>query len=235
MTDKTPAKSDKIDPKDLRFAILATDTVLWTIIDNVLHVRLIKVSTPYFQGLAGLPGGLLAPTETAEQSAKRHVENKAKIDPEKVYLEQLYTFSEVNRDPRGRVVAVAYAGFVPWENLSTQERENGGEVWWSPVNKLPKLAYDHKHIIQVALNRLKARITYTTLIAKFMPAEFTLTELETAYESILEKEIDKRNFRKKILALGLLKKLNKERRGQKFRPAKLHTFISTEVRTIEVL
>lgn len=228
-------KNPKNEPKDLRFAVLATDTVLWTIKDNTLLVRLIPVIVPEFKGLAGLPGGLLASTETAEEAVLRHLANKSLVSPQKVYLEQLYTFSQVNRDPRGRVVAVAYSGFVSWDSLSTQERENGGEAWWAPINKLPHLAYDHKNIIQVALERLQSRITYTTLIAKLMPREFTLTELETAYESILEKEIDKRNFRKKIKGLGLLKKLNKERRGQKFRPAKLYSFISSDVRTIEVL
>lgn len=235
MIDKTHVKKSINEQKDLRFAVLATDTVLWTINDNILYVRLIPVSAPQFAGTAGLPGGLLSPTETAEQAARRHLQNKAHIAPEKIYLEQLYTFSEVNRDPRGRVVAVGHSAYVPWDMLSTQERENRGEAWWAAVSKLPKLAYDHKHIIHVALERLRARITYTTLIAKLMPKEFTLTELETAYESILEKEIDKRNFRKKIQALGLLKKLNKERRGQKFRPAKLYSFVSSDLHTIEVL
>jgi 8-oxo-dGTP diphosphatase len=234
--NKHPSKPIVNSPKHLRFAVLAADTVLWTIRDEELLIRLIPVNlSPYFIDCAGLPGGLLGAEETAEEAAKRHVSIKAKVNPDKIYMEQLYTFSEVNRDPRGRVVAVAYSGFTPWESLSLQERENRGEAWWCEISQLPKLAYDHKKIILTGLHRLQSRIKYTTLIAKLMSKEFTLTELENTYEAILKKDIDKRNFRKKILALGLLKKLNKERRGQKFRPAKLYSFNSSEVTSIEVL
>lgn len=223
-------------PENIRFAIIAADIVLWTIKDDRLQVRLIPVNLPpHFNNEAGLPGGLIQPTETAEQAAKRLLSAKAGISTSNVYLEQLYTFSEVNRDPRGRVVAVAYTAIIPWENLSTKERENSEAVWWNDVAKLPKLAYDHRKIIETGLERIRARITYTTLIEKFMPKEFTLTELEQAYKTILDTDIDKRNFRKKILGLNLLKQLPKERRGQKFRPAKLYSFRSQDVTSIEVL
>jgi 8-oxo-dGTP diphosphatase len=98
--------------------------------------------------------------------------------------------------------------------MGARERENSEAVWWNDVAKLPKLAYDHRKIIETGLERIRARITYTTLIEKFMPKEFTLTELEQAYKTILDTDIDKRNFRKKILGLNLLKQLPKERRGQ---------------------
>lgn len=223
-------------PKNLLFAILASDVVLWTINEDKLLVRLIPVNVPpHFIDKAGAPGGLIKPTETAEQAARRLIESKGKVSSSKVYLEQLYTFSEIKRDPRGRVVAVAYTGIVPWDTLSTTEQENTKEVWWTEIGKLPALAYDHKDIIAISLERLQSRIAYTNLIAQFMPKEFTLTELEKAYELILGKDIDKRNFRKKILALGLLKELSKERRGQKHRPAKLYSFKSLETKVIEVL
>jgi 8-oxo-dGTP diphosphatase len=232
----TSSKNMNKAPENIRFAIIAADIVLWTIKDDRLQVRLIPVNLPpHFNNEAGLPGGLIQPTETAEQAAKRLLSAKAGISTSNVYLEQLYTFSEVNRDPRGRVVAVAYTAIIPWENLSTKERENSEAVWWNDVAKLPKLAYDHRKIIETGLERIRARITYTTLIEKFMPKEFTLTELEQAYKTILDTDIDKRNFRKKILGLNLLKQLPKERRGQKFRPAKLYSFRSQDVTSIEVL
>lgn len=235
MAKNTPKNSIKA-PKDLIFAILAADVVLWTIKDNQLLVRLIPVNVPpHFINKVGLPGGLISPKETAEQSARRLILEKAQVGAGKVYLEQLYTFSDIKRDPRGRVVAVAYTGIIPWDELSTSERENSAEAWWQDVKKSKDLAYDHKEILEVALERLRARITYTNLIAHFMPKEFTLTELEKAYELILNRDIDKRNFRKKILALGLLKELPKERRGQKHRPAKLYSFKSIEAKVIEVL
>jgi 8-oxo-dGTP diphosphatase len=230
------SKPNRVSQKALHFAVLAADTVLMTIVDNELCVRLIPVHLPpYFNHLAGLPGGLLSPKETAEEAAARLIENKAKVSPRYVHLEQLYTFSDVDRDPRGRVVAVAYLGLVAWEELSHSEREKREEAWWSPVGNLPNLAYDHKQIINSALERLRSRITYTTLIAKILPREFTLTELEQACESILGRDIDKRNFRKKILKLKLVQKLNKERRGQKWRPAKLYSFVSEKVLPIEIL
>ena len=185
--------------------------------------------------MAGVPGGLIKPSETAEEAASRLVESKGKIQSKKVYLEQLYTFSALKRDPRGRVVAVGYTGIVPWDALSISERKNTDEVWWIEVGKLPTMAYDHKDIISTSLERLQSRIAYTNLISQFMPKEFTLTELEKAYEVILGKDIDKRNFRKKILALGLLRELPKERRGQKHRPAKLYSFKSLKTKVIEVL
>lgn len=226
----------KTSPEDLKFAVLATDTVLWTISDKLLLVRLIPVNLPpHFNNLSGLPGGLLYPKETALEAAVRHVTKKAGVAAGKIYFEQLYTFSEVDRDPRGRVVSVAYSGYVPWESLSTSERESGGEAYWCPANAIPKLAYDHKDILYTALERLRARIRYTTLMTKLMPKEFTLTELENAYELILGEDLDKRNFRKKLMALELVRKLNKERRGQKFRPAKLHSFNSSKVVPIEIL
>ncbi len=222
--------------KDLLFAILASDVVLWTIGENKLLVRLIPVNIPpHFINMAGVPGGLIKPSETAEEAASRLVESKGKIQSKKVYLEQLYTFSALKRDPRGRVVAVGYTGIVPWDALSISERKNTDEVWWIEVGKLPTMAYDHKDIISTSLERLQSRIAYTNLISQFMPKEFTLTELEKAYEVILGKDIDKRNFRKKILALGLLRELPKERRGQKHRPAKLYSFKSLKTKVIEVL
>lgn len=235
MQTKQP-KTSAIKPKDLRFTIVATDAVLWTIVDGNLLVRLIPVNIPGFiKDKNGLPGGLVKPEENTDQSVKRILAAKAKISTSKIYLEQLYTFSGVNRDPRGRVVAVAYTGIVPWDQLSTQERENTDIVWWNDIKKLPALAYDHKEILAQAIIRLRTRVAYTNIIAHFMPKEFTLTDLQEAYELILGKGLDKRNFRKKILTLGILRGLSKERRGGKFRPAKLYSFKSLETKDIEIL
>lgn len=221
--------SAKPKANDLRFAVLATDTVLFTFRDGALFVRLIPVDLPpFYANLHGLPGGLLHPDETAEQATLRHLGNKAKILSRLTHLEQLYTFSDIDRDPRGRVVSVAYLALIPWERLSETERGGG----WYPVKDLPKLAYDHKEIIRVAVERFQAKIVYSTLIAKILPKEFTLTELERAYASILEKGLDKRNFRKKVLKLKLVKELKKKRSGLKQRPASLFSFASDKVREV---
>lgn len=220
----------------VKFAILAADSVVFTLREGVLCVRLITVDRPpHFVGVHGLPGGLLMPTETADEAAQRHVEAKAGISRRKLYTEQLYTFSEPNRDPRGRVVAVAYLGLVPWEQLSPSEQVDGPQAVWMPIKQAKKLAYDHDEILALALKRLRSRIAYTTVLCKLMPDTFTLTELESAYEHILGTDLDKRNFRKKILKLKIVTEAKGKRTGGRFRPAQLYKFTSKAVEEIEVI
>ena len=223
-------------PAHIKFAVLAADTALFTVHNGELLVRLIRVERlPHFPNNPGLPGGLLLPTETAEAAAQRHIAEKTGIAKEKIYFEQLATFSGIERDPRGRVVAVAYLALVPWEKLSEQEQANSAKTYWQPVGRSHKLAYDHDEILAAAIVRLHSRVTYTTLLQKLMPKEFTLTELEHAYKSILGTSLDKRNFRKKILKLNILTPLSSKRVGGRFRPAQLYRFASEKVKDIEVL
>ncbi len=220
----------------LRFAVIATDIALFSIKDNQLYVRLTAVDRPpYYIKSRGLPGGLIDPKETAEEATIRHLKHKTHIDTEKIYIEQLYTFSKIDRDPRGRVVAVAYLALVPWEALSDDERIDSKDSWWSKISEVGTLAYDHNEILKVATSRLQSRITYTTLISKLLSDEFTLTELEKAYGTILKTGLDKRNFRKKILKLKILKELPRKRSGGRSRPAQLYRFTSSKVAEIEVL
>lgn len=222
--------------KHIRFAVIAADTAVFTFHDGKLLTRLIKVERPpFFTNAQGLPGGLIDPKETAEEAAKRHVENKAGINASKLYVEQLYTFSRVDRDPRGRVVAVTYIAFVSWERLSQEEQANTQESWWAPISTAKKLAYDHDEVLALAVKRLRSRIAYTTLLVKLLPKEFTLTDLENAYATILGTELDKRNFRKKILKLDVIAPIEGKFSGGRFRPAQLYKFISTAVKEIEVI
>src|SRR3989344_1177848 len=231
MAPKTPLTSGQ-----LHFAILATDIALFTFRDGELLVRLASVDRPpHFVDSKGLPGRLIKPAETAEKSVARIVSAKGGIDAKKIYMEQLYTFSDIDRDPRGRVVGVAYLALVPWEALSPAEQANTPHEWWSPVREARKLAYDHDIVLPMALKRLASRIMYTTLIQKLLPREFTLSELERAYTSILGTNLDKRNFRKKILKLKILKALPHKRAGGAFRPAQLYRFASEAVKEIQVL
>lgn len=223
-------------PHKLRFAVIAADVVLFTFKDKNLLVRVAKVDRPpHFPNTKGFPGGLIAPKETAEETAKRLIKDKGMINPNNIYLEQLYTFSALERDPRGRVVALAHLALVPWDKLSASEREHSRDAWWSPVSEATRLAYDHDEILRVAIERLRSRVTYTTLIGKLMPDEFTLTELEHCYEGILKADLDKRNFRKKILKLGILTPVGKKKSGGRFRPAQLYRFTSKKVSEIEIL
>jgi 8-oxo-dGTP diphosphatase len=223
------------DETHLRFAVLATDVALMTVRDGTLLIRLAPVHRPpHFPNSMGLPGGLIDPNETAEEAVRRIVQTKGHIESA-VYIEQLYTFSELNRDPRGRVVAVGYIALIPWDALSTHEREDTEDAWWVPIEEAHGLAYDHDIILKTALLRLRSRIRYTTIVGKLMPEEFTLTELECVYESISKTDLDKRNFRKKILKIGVLTSLNRKRSGGAFRPAELYHFTSPLVQEIEVL
>lgn len=219
----------------LRFAVLAVDVALMTVRDDRLLIRLAPVHRPpHFPNSKGLPGGLIDPKETAEEAALRIVKAKGRVESA-VYMEQLYTFSELNRDPRGRVVAVGYIALIPWDELSTSERDDTDDAWWIPIEEARGLAYDHDLIRKTAHSRLRARATYTTIVGKLMPTEFTLTDLERVYESILKTDLDKRNFRKKILKIQVLTALNRKRTGGAFRPAELYRFTSPSVKEIEIL
>jgi 8-oxo-dGTP diphosphatase len=229
MKERTP------DPEHLRFAVLAADAAIFTLRDGTLLVRMTKIDRPpHYPGDKGLPGGLIHPKETAEEAVVRLGAEKAGINLSKSHVEQLYTFSKIDRDPRGRVVAVGYLALIPWENLSTGERADTSEHWWADPRGLHGLAYDHDEMLHTALTRLRSRITYTTLISKLMPKEFTLTELEKTYETLLGEDLDKRNFRKKILKLKILKTLPHKKSSGPFRPAQLYGFASSTISNIEV-
>lgn len=218
-----------------KFAVLASDIVTLAIKNDQLVVKLINVNRPpYFNNVPGLPGGLIQSNETAEQAAKRLLTEKASINTSSIHLEQLYTFSEINRDPRNRVVAVAYICLLNWESLTEEEVINNNDSWWEPISKVENLAYDHNSILKYAVDRLRSRVRYTTLINRLMPEKFTLTQLEKAYETILGTELDRRNFRKKFLKLGLLEALSEKQSGA-FRPAQLYRFKSNKVENIETI
>ncbi|MFA7244217.1 MAG: NUDIX domain-containing protein [Patescibacteria group bacterium] len=224
-------------PEHLKFAVLATDVVLFSLRDGELVVRLIAVDRPpaFPAGSKGFPGGLIRPTETAEEAAVRIIKDKAGVSEKKLYIEQLRTFSAVNRDPRGRVVSVSYLAMVPWEKLSEKERKDTPESWWAKVGDAKPLSYDHDEMLFEALKRLRSRVSYTTLIQKLMPKEFTLGMLEKAYEEILGVPQDKRNFRKKIAKIKVLKELSEKQTGEPYRPAQLYKFASETIKDIEII
>jgi len=156
-------------------------------------------------------------SETLEQAACRMLAEKTGMTG--VYLEQLYTFGGLERDPRGRVVSVAYYALVPYDRLPLLPPDGG--VAWQEVARLPELAFDHAEIVQLAKRRLSSKLEYSTIALQFMPEKFTLSELQAVYESILGERLDKRNFRKRLQGLGCLEETGEELRGGKHRPAKL--------------
>jgi 8-oxo-dGTP diphosphatase len=201
---------------------LTVDAVLFELVNNKLQVVLLERPNEPFKGSWALPGGYNAEGETTRDALQRIVKEKAGVDLSKdmSYVEQLYTFDTVARDPRGHAVSVTYMGCA--QNI----QPTGGDAHTSSfaVSDLPKLAYDHAEIIRYAHERLQSKLTYTNAVYAFLPKKFTLTELQSAYEAILGRELDKRNFRKKFISLNLIHETDEMKREGAHRPAKLYQF-----------
>jgi len=210
--------------QDIRVTV---DIVILTISGEQLKVLLVKRGAPPFQGQYALPGGFVHNDESLEDAARRELSEET--GTEDVYLEQLYSFGDVGRDPRGRVLTVAYYALVPPDRSPLKAGTDAAEANWFPVTKLPPLAFDHRQIIDYAIERIRNKLEYTTVGFELLPQKFTLSELQHLYEVILDKELDKRNFRRKIDALGLVKPL-KEMQATGRRPAQLFRFAKSEKR-----
>lgn len=222
----------KVKPK-YKYAVIATDVAIFTVANNQLKVLLIKMKKKPFTGAWALPGGLIEPDESVDDAAQRVLREKTGV--QNVYLEQLATFGKVDRDPFGRVVAVAYFALVPSEQLELHTTEEYEDVTWFPVGNLPELAYDHQEMLAVALQQLKSRLQYSNIAFSLLPREFTLTDLQQLYEVIFGQAIDKRNFRKNVLQINLLKSTGKKQESAAHRPAELYRFASKNSQTVKVL
>ncbi len=199
-----------------------------------LEVLLIQMKKEPFQGDWALPGGLIDERETLDTAAARILEQQTGVRD--VYLEQLYTFDDTGRDPGGRVISVAYFSLVQMERLELRTTEKYRAVRFWDTGRLPeRLAYDHGTILDYARNRLASKVQYTNLMWSLLPERFTLTELQSAYESVLGRPLDKRNFRKKILSLGLVEPSGDKWKRGRHRPAMLYQFQSREPELVEVL
>ncbi len=207
----------------IQFAALAVDVVCFRILDGGIQILIGKVTSGNnkYKGCWAHIGGLVKVHENADESTERLLREKAGIT--KIYKEQLYTFSDVNRDPRGRVVSVAYIALTNSDSIQNLKDANT-ETKWEYIHSVSKLAYDHDMILRVALNRLKSKIIYTDIARYFISEEFTLSDLQKIYEVVLEKSIDKRNFRKRILALSILKNTKHKIKKGVMRPALLYRF-----------
>lgn len=210
---------------------LTVDAVIFQISNGVLEVLVIKRANDPFKGAWALPGGYNSVGETTQTALHRVVKQKAGIDTEKdlAYIEQLYTFDTVDRDPRGHAVSVTYMGC----GRNVEIREAGSHTAFLDVNNLPELAYDHATIIKYAHERLKAKLTYTNAVSAFLAPRFTLTQLQSAYEIIFGREFDKRNFRKKFQSLDLIEETDEVWREGAHRPARLYKFKSGKLQTLD--
>ena len=204
---------------------LTVDIVIFTIMEERLKVLLVKRGIKPFEGQFALPGGFVHNEESLDDAARRELfEETGTRD---VYLEQLYSFGDTGRDPRGRVVTVAYYALVSSTTSPLTAGSDASEASWFLVDHLPSLAFDHKQIIEYAVTRLRNKLEYTTVGFELLPPKFTLSELQHLYEVILGKSLDKRNFRRKMDALRLLKPL-KELQPTGRKPARLYRFARTD-------
>ena len=203
-------------------AALTVDCVVFGFDGGELKVLLIQRGLEPFKGKWALPGGFVRVEETLDDAARRELREETGL--ENVFLEQLYTFGEVNRDPRERVVSVAHYALVKLSDHAAKAATDAASAEWFPISKLPKLAFDHADIVAAALARLQGKVRYQPIGFELLPPKFTLSELQHLYEAILGTELDKRNFRKKVLGFGLLLPLKETQMTGRHRPAQLFRF-----------
>jgi 8-oxo-dGTP diphosphatase len=206
---------------------ITVDLVIFTVNDGRLKVLLVKRAEEPFAGCWSIPGGFLQSGESLEEAAIRVM--KAKTGVKEVYLEQLYTFGAPARDPRARVITVTYFALIPWKDFLRPESKKVIDLAWQSVDELPRLAFDHTEILTYAVNRLRAKAGYSNIVYGLLPDQFRLSDLQKIYETIIDKKLDKRNFRKRMLATGLLKETGKKDITGAHRPAMLYQFKKKEV------
>lgn len=205
---------------------VTADILIFTVKEGDLKVLLVKRKSWPFKGLWAIPGGFVGMEESVEEAAKRELMEETGVKD--VYLEQIFTFGEPKRDPRTRVITVAYYALISSDNLKLQAATDVTDVKWFSVEQIPKLAFDHDKILKYALKRIINKIEYTNIAFQLLPEKFTLTELQKIYEAIVGKELDKRNFRKKVKEIGILTPLKDTKMEGAHRPAQLFSFKGIE-------
>jgi 8-oxo-dGTP diphosphatase len=203
-------------------AALAVDCVVFGLDERDLKVLLIQRKLQPFQHAWALPGGFVRLDETVDEAAQRELREEAGVTD--VYLEQLYTFGTLNRDPRERVVTVAYYALAKLGDHRIRAATDAMGVGWFGLDDLPKLAFDHEEIVTRAHERLRGKVRYAPIGFELLPQRFSLTQLQRLYEIILGTDLDKRNFRKKILTMDLLVETDEVEQGVRHRAARLYRF-----------
>jgi 8-oxo-dGTP diphosphatase len=210
---------------------VTVDIVIFTLRESRLQVLLVQRAHLPFEDSWALPGGFVQMDESLEEAAARELEEETGVH--QAYLEQLYTYGEPDRDPRGRVITVAYYALLPRD--APIRREGGSDARQAalfPVEALPELAFDHAEIIAYAIRRLRYKLEYSAVGFELLPEAFTLSEIQHTYEKILGEKLDKRNFRRRILQAGVIEETDRLRTGEG-RPARLYRYRADAVAEVK--
>lgn len=210
---------------------VTVDIAIFSLRNDALNVLLIKRAGEPFRGEWALPGGFVEIDESLEHAAARELKEETGVDAG--YLEQLYTYGQPDRDPRERVISVAYFALIPSDQIELKAASDAEGVGWFEIDRVPGLAFDHARILTMAHERLSAKLDYSTIVFQLMPDTFTMSELRLVYEQITRTPIDKRNFAKRILALEVIEATGEEKRDGAHRPAKLYRVIDRD--TIDII
>jgi 8-oxo-dGTP diphosphatase len=201
---------------------LTVDVVVFALDDDALRILLIERALEPFAGKWALPGGFVRIDETLVEAAQRELREETGLQD--IFLEQLYTFGDLQRDPRERVVSVAYYALVHLSGNRPTPATDARSAAWFPLSELPELAFDHPRIVQLALARLQAKVRYQPIGFELLPERFTLRQLQRMYEVILDRPLDKRNFRKKMLGMGILQETEETEQAVAHRAAQFYRF-----------
>jgi len=209
---------------DYEMPSVAVDCVIFglDLDDNTLKVVLVERGLEPFAGKWAIPGGFVRKGESLDEAAMRELREETGID--EVFLEQLYTFGGPGRDPRGWVISVAYYALVSPDKHSIVAATDARRAQWFPANRLPRLAFDHTSILEIALERLRGKLTYAPIGFELLPEKFTIKQLQRLYEIVLGRTLDNRNFRKKIFSMNVLRELDEMQQGVPHRAARLYKF-----------
>ena len=207
-------------------AAVTVDCVVFGLDDEDLKVLLIRRDLPPFEDKWALPGGFVRLDETLDEAARRELQEETSL--ERVFLEQLYTFGGIDRDPRERVITVAYYALVRLSDHRVQAATDARDAVWFAMDDLPSLAFDHDQILETAHERLQGKVRYQPIGFELLPPKFTLTQLQKLYEIVLGRVLDKRNFRKKIQGMGILEELDEVEKDVAHRAARLYRFDKKE-------
>lgn len=198
----------------------ATDIGIFRFQGQSLQVYLVELTIDPYVGSMALPGTLVREREDLPAASERAYREATGHD--NAYFEQVFTFSGLDRDPRQRSISTAYMALPDRDGSTFETGRKYGRAFWCDVDGLPNLAFDHKGIIALCVDRICAKLNYTTIAVLLLPVEFTLTELQSVYEYCLQSRLDKRNFRKKVLSLDILEPTELRRTGERARPAMLY-------------